>query len=85
MLCGKKLLDKNAKLNFKNNDVANWKKIITINILPNISKRKDNQTMKFGQLIVYKVRITFLEKSCRKLDKEISSRPLFPFKKFYRK
>ena len=33
------------------------KQIITICILPNISKSKGNQTIKFGQLIDYKVRL----------------------------
>ena len=28
--------------------------IITIHILPNISRSNDNQAMKFGQLIAYK-------------------------------
>ena len=35
---------------------------ITINILPDISKSKDNQTMKFGQLIEYNVKNIVLEK-----------------------
>ena len=33
---------------------------ITINILPDISKSKDNQNVKFGQLIEYNVRNIFL-------------------------
>ena len=33
---------------------------ITINILLDISKSKDNQNMKFGQLIDYNVRNIFL-------------------------
>ena len=33
---------------------------ITINILLDISKSKDNQNMKFGQLIEYNVRNIFL-------------------------
>ena len=32
----------------------------------NISRIKSNQAMKFGQLIKYSVRNTFLQKSCRK-------------------
>ena len=36
---------------------------ITIHTLPNISRRKDNHTMKFGQLIEYNMRNIFLEKS----------------------
>ena len=38
------------------------KQTIAINILPNISAGKDNQTMKFGQLIEYNITNTFLEK-----------------------
>ena len=34
-------------------------------ILPNISRSKHNQTMKFGQLIQYKKRNIFLQKSCK--------------------
>ena len=34
---------------------------IVIQILPNISRRKGNQAMKFGQLIEYKIRHIFLE------------------------
>ena len=36
--------------------------IITIHILPNISKSKGNQTMKFCQLMEYNMRNIFLEK-----------------------
>ena len=38
-------------------------KIIRIHTLPNISSSKANQTMKFGQLINWKVRNIFLKKS----------------------
>ena len=31
------------------------KQTIAIHILPNMSKRKDNLTMKYGQLIEYKI------------------------------
>ena len=41
----------------------------------NISKSKDNQTMKFGQLIEYNTRNTFLEKSYTKWDGETISKP----------
>ena len=33
----------------------------TIHILPNILRSKDNQTMKFGQLIAYKVKNALLQ------------------------
>ena len=37
---------------------------IAIHIFPNISQSKDNQTMKFGQLIEYKKKNNFLQKLC---------------------
>ena len=52
---------------------------IAIRILPNISQSERSQTMKFGQLIEYNKRSTFLQKLCRKWGKETSSRPLFIF------
>ena len=39
---------------------------IALKILPNISRSKGNQTMKFGQLTEYKKRNNFIQKSCRK-------------------
>ena len=36
------------------------KQIITIHILPNVSKSKDNAIMKYGQLIEYNMRNVFL-------------------------
>ena len=41
-------------------------------ILPNISRRKGNQTLKFGQLIERNIKIIFLEKLFAKCDAEIS-------------
>ena len=38
------------------------KRIITIPIFPNVSRSKDNRTVKFGQLMKYNVRNIFLEK-----------------------
>ena len=37
---------------------------VAIHILPNISQSKDNQTMKFGQLIEYNKRDVFVKKLC---------------------
>ena len=51
------------------------KQMITIHILPNISRSKGNLTMKFGQLIEYKMRNIFLEKSGTKCCGETYSRP----------
>ena len=48
--------------------------IITRHILPNISRSKDNQSVKVGQLIEHKVRNIFLEKSCIKYGGEPNPR-----------
>ena len=37
------------------------KQTIAMHILPNISRSQGNQTMKFGQLIVYNMKNIFLE------------------------
>ena len=51
------------------------KQTIAIHTLPNISRIKVNQTMKFGQLIEYDIRNTFLEKSYAKCGGETIPRP----------
>ena len=51
------------------------KQTTVIHILPNISRIKGNQTMKFGQLIEYDMRNTFLEKSYAKCGGETIPRP----------
>ena len=55
------------------------KQIITIHILPNISRNKGNQTTKFGQLIEHNLRNIFLRKLCRKCGRKTNSRRLFGF------
>ena len=55
------------------------KQIITIHILPNISRNKGNQTTKFGQLIEHNLRNIFLRKLCRKCGRKTNSRRLFAF------
>ena len=51
------------------------KQIITTHILPNISRTKNNQTMKFGHAIEYNTRnIVFLEKSYTKCVGQTSPR-----------
>ena len=47
-------------------DIATWEQAVAIHILPNISRSKDNQTMKFGKLIEYNMRNIFLDKSYTK-------------------
>ena len=54
---------------------------IAIDILPNPTQSKGNQTMKFVELIEYSKRNIFLQKLCRIWDKETSSGPVFIFKK----
>ena len=59
-----KRLDQKDKVNFKIYDVATWLTLLTpIHILTNISRTKGNQTMKFGQLIEYNMRIIFFLKN----------------------
>ena len=53
------------------------KEIITIHILSYISRSKDNQAMKFGQLIEHNMANIFFKKSYRKYGGETSPRP-FP-------
>ena len=48
---------------------------IAIHILPNISRNKGNQAMKFGQLIEYNMRNIFVEKSYTKCGGETIPRP----------
>ena len=56
------------------NSQLGWQ-TIAIHILPNISRSKGNQTMKFGQLIEYNMRNIFLEKPYTKCDGETIPRP----------
>ena len=49
-------------------------RIITIHLLLNISRTKGNQQITFCQLIEYKIRTTFFEKSNTKYDEEASPR-----------
>ena len=51
------------------------KQTIAIHILPYISTRKCNQTVKFGQLTEYNMRKIFLEKSYSKCGGETSPEP----------
>ena len=52
---------------------------ITMHILPNISRSKGNQTIKFGQLVDYNKQNVFLQKSCKTWGRETSFRPVFVF------
>ena len=52
---------------------------IAIHVLPNISQRKGNQTIKFGQLVEHNKKHIFLQMLCGKWGRKTSSRPLFIF------
>ena len=69
-----KWLDEKDKVNFKFHDVTALLTNNLIHILPNILRRKENQTMKFGQLIECKMENIFLEKLYAKCDEETSPR-----------
>ena len=71
-----KRLDEKAMVNFKIYDVTHWTKIFITHILPNISRSKESQTIKF-QLIEYNMRNIFLEKSYTKYGGEASPRPFY--------
>ena len=49
---------------------------IAIHVLPNISRTKGSQAMRYGQLIEYNTRNIFVEKSCTKYAGETIPRPL---------
>ena len=51
------------------------KQTIAVHTLPNISRSKDNQTIKFGQLIEYNMGGLFLEKSYKKYGGKTIPRP----------
>ena len=51
------------------------KQAIAIHVLPNVSRSKGNQTMKFGQLIECNLRNICLEKSHTTWDGETRPRP----------
>ena len=84
-LCKKSGLIRRLRLIPKFITSQTGQQIITIHILSIISRRKDNQTVKFSQLTEYNVRNIFLQKSFRKWGRETSSRPLLLFKKALRK
>ena len=52
---------KRLRLILKFGTSENGKQIITIHVLPSISRSKENQIMKFGQLMEYIMRNIFLQ------------------------
>ena len=65
-----KRLDQKDKVNFEFYDVTTWLKNNCNHVLPNISRSKENQTMKNDQLIEYILRNIFVEISYTKCDAE---------------
>ena len=57
--------------------------MITINILPNISRRKGNKAIKFGKLTRRNERNIFLQTSGRKCGRKTTSRHNFNFQKTF--
>ena len=53
------------------------KQTTAVHILPNMSRGKGNQKVKFGQLIEYNVRNIFLEKLYTKCGEETILRPFY--------
>ena len=69
-----KWLDKKDKINFKFYDATAWLKNCRDKHIAQYFEKKDNQTIKFGQLIECSMRNIFLEKSYTKWDRETSPR-----------
>ena len=70
-----KQLDQKYNVNFKFHDVTAWLISNLIHILSNISRSKDKQTKKFGQLIECNMRNIFHEKLYTKCGRETSPKP----------
>ena len=68
-------LTRKLRVNSKFMASQTGQRIITIHVLPNISRRKGSLTMKFGQLIEYNKGNISLEKSHLKCGGEASHRP----------
>ena len=71
----KKQLDQKDKVDFKIYDVTSWLINNCNKHIDQYLKKKANQAIKFGQLIVYNMRNIFLEKSHKKVDQETIPRP----------
>ena len=75
-LCRKNGSIRKIKLISKSKTSQCEEQTILIHILPNISRSKSNQVMKFDQLIEYNMRTIFVEKSYTKCAGETIPRPL---------
>ena len=70
---GKRLIRKQMSIS-KFMKSSTGKLIIATHILPNISRSKDNLTMKLGQIIEYNMRYNFIKQSYTKRGGETSLR-----------
>ena len=61
-----KRLDKKVIINFRNYGATEWKQIITIQILPFISRSNGNQTTNFGNLTKHSLWNIFLQNHAKK-------------------
>ena len=57
---------KKLKLISKFMTLQTGQQIFTIHVLPNVSRSKGNQVLKFGKLMKHDVRIVFVQTLCRK-------------------
>ena len=64
------LITKN-KVNFKRMTLQPLKQKMAIHVLPDISRNKGNQTIRFGQLIKYKTRNNFLENNTQNVVEKL--------------
>ena len=71
----KKWLYQKDTVNFKIHDITTW-------FLPNISRSKNNQAMKFGQLTEYNMKNIFVEKLYTKYAGQTIPRPFTQYKAF---
>ena len=72
---GRKGLDQKDKVTLKIYDVTTWESNNCDINFQNTSRNKDNQTMKFGQLIEYNTRIISFEKSLKNMLKKLFPDP----------
>ena len=73
----KKGLNRNIRLISKILTSQTGQQTVAIHILPNITRSKGNQTTNVGRLIEYNKINIFLQKSCRKWNRDTGYSPVF--------
>ena len=71
------------KLGLISKFIETGKQTIKIDILPNISRSRENQTMKLSQLLEYNVRNIFLKKHAKNETGRLVSNLFWFLKKLY--